>query len=167
MTYEYHATPYDISASGFYFTDYDDYQQKAATHVNAYGQPVEEYEIQFIDGDNPELFKALSVDQTTLETWFDDFERLEFEGAAKAIYLADDRGENINTIKGKLDDICLYPGTPEQFAEDHLEDTGLIDLIPENLRYYFDYELFARDLVMSGDITGITCMDENFVVWGG
>lgn len=34
----------------------------------------------------------------------------------------------------------------EAFAEELLDETGELDAIPENLRYYFDYEKYARDL---------------------
>ena len=91
MTNTYHATPYDISAAGFYFKDYDDYNTQAATHKNEYGDPVEEYEIQFIDGDNYKLFSALSVNQANLKQWFDDYENLDGEEYIKAIYLAEDQ----------------------------------------------------------------------------
>ena len=37
MTNTYHATPYDISAAGFYFTDYEDYLEKSASLRNEYG----------------------------------------------------------------------------------------------------------------------------------
>ncbi|MBL4836859.1 MAG: hypothetical protein JKY34_04710 [Kordiimonadaceae bacterium] len=46
MTNQYHATPYDLSATGFYFSSYDEYTEKAAKHRNAYGDSVEEYETQ-------------------------------------------------------------------------------------------------------------------------
>jgi antirestriction protein len=36
------------------------------------------------------------------------------------------------------------------YAENLLDDTGQLDAIPENLRGYFDYESFARDLFMDG-----------------
>lgn len=90
MTNIYHATPYDISAMGFYFSSYEDYEQQAKRHTNANGNPVEEYEIQFIDGDNCKLFEALNVNQANLKQWFDDFEDLDGEGFIKALYLADD-----------------------------------------------------------------------------
>ena len=32
------------------------------------------------------------------------------------------------------------------YAEQYLDDTGTLDQIPENLRYYFDVGRFARDL---------------------
>lgn len=37
----------------------------------------------------------------------------------------------------------------EDFAVELLEETGDLNEIPENLRYYFDYEKFARDLFMT------------------
>ena len=77
MTNIYHATPYDISATGFYFSTYDEYIEKAAKHKNEYGDPVEEYEIQFIDGDNAALFKAVGVNQANLKDWFDRYESMD------------------------------------------------------------------------------------------
>jgi hypothetical protein len=60
------AQPYDISAEGFYFTSAEQYIAKAANNRNSLGLPVEEYEMQFIDGDelDAELFKAVGVDQS-------------------------------------------------------------------------------------------------------
>ncbi|WP_299624300.1 hypothetical protein [uncultured Tateyamaria sp.] len=51
MTIQLHAQPYDLAATGFCFEDYDDYAQKATKLRNDYGDPVEEFEIQFIDGE--------------------------------------------------------------------------------------------------------------------
>lgn len=50
-----HAQPYDITANGFYFESLEDYADKAKSNRNDYGDPVEEYEIQFIDGDHMPL----------------------------------------------------------------------------------------------------------------
>jgi hypothetical protein len=56
-----YAQPYDISANGFYFDTVDDYNEKATKLLNSYGQPVEEFELQFIDGESidADLFKVL------------------------------------------------------------------------------------------------------------
>ena len=48
-----------------------------------------------------------------------------------------------------------YAGTfdnLEAFAEDYGDNTGLLDHMPENLRYYFDYSAFGRDMDLCGDI---------------
>lgn len=166
MTNQYHATPYDISATGFYFNSFEDYEAKAATHKNAYGEPVEEYEIQFIDGDNHALFKALGVNQANLEKWFDEFEDLDDEDEIKAIYLAKDLGCSMDEVLGHLDDVCLFEGHATDYAEQYLEESGLLDEVPESMRYYIDTEAFARDLLLSGDITEVEINGSVYVVWG-
>ncbi|MEQ9087087.1 MAG: antirestriction protein ArdA [Pontimonas sp.] len=164
MTHTYHATPYDISATGFYFTNLEDYQAKAATHRNDYGQPVEEYEIQYIDGEAAPLFNALEVNQVTLALWFEQFEDLDGEDAVKAIYLADDRGYAMAEIPDRLEDVILFEGNARAYAEEYLESTGLLDQMPENLRFYFDVDAFARDLQLGGDITEIDIDGTTYVV---
>tara|TARA_R110000868_G_scaffold104453_3_gene287596 strand:- start:1063 stop:1557 length:495 start_codon:yes stop_codon:yes gene_type:complete len=163
----YHATPYDISAMGFYFETYEEYCKKSQTHTNEYGQPVEEYEIQFIDGDNHELFRALGINQANLKQWFDDFEELDEENTAKATYLAGDVGYSIDNILDKLDDVTLFEGTAIEYAEQFIEDTDMLQGLPDNLRYYFDTEAYARDLLAGGDITEVTIMGTAYVVTGG
>ena len=46
------ARAYDILATGFYFETYEQYIAAAEKAVNDYGQRVEEFEIQFIDGED-------------------------------------------------------------------------------------------------------------------
>lgn len=60
---------------------------------------------------------------------------------------------NLNQAKEALEE--NYQGTfwcLEDWAESYLEDTGTLREIPESLRYYFDFEKWARDAEMSGDI---------------
>ena len=166
MEHIYHATPYDLSATGFYFKTFDEYTSQAAKHRNAYGDEVEEYEIQYIDGDNQELFKALSVNQVNLEQWFDDFEDLDGEDLIKAIYLASDLNYDIDDILSSLDDVYLFEGTAEEYADDYLESTGALDQIPENLRFYFDVALFARDMLWGGDISEVTIAGTDYIAQG-
>ena len=40
-----------------------------------------------------------------------------------------------------------------------MEDTGQLNALPENLRNYFDYEAFARDAELGGDILAINTSD--------
>ncbi len=51
MTIQLHAQPYDLAATGFYFETYEEYADKSAKLRNDYGDRVEEFEIQFIDGE--------------------------------------------------------------------------------------------------------------------
>lgn len=40
-----------------------------------------------------------------------------------------------------------------ELAEEILDSTGELESIPENLRYYFDYEAYGRDLKLGGDFS--------------
>ncbi|MGB1096143.1 MAG: antirestriction protein ArdA, partial [Paracoccaceae bacterium] len=68
-----YANPYDISASGFYFETAEDYHAKAKALRNDYGEPVEEFEIEFIDGDEIDcaLAKAWGLCQSNFASFFD------------------------------------------------------------------------------------------------
>lgn len=163
----YHATPYDLSATGFYFEDYEDFRTKAAKHRNSYGEPVEEYEIQFIDGENYELFDAIGINQANLELWFDKFEDLDGNDLIAAIYLARDIGYKADELLDHAQDIYIFEGTAEEYAQEYLDDTGLLNEIPENLRFYFDVKAFARDLVLGGDICEARIQNTNFIIQEG
>ena len=75
------AQPYDISAHGFYFETAEEYNEEAGKLRNSSGWPVEEFELQFIDGESidAKLFEALGVNQGNFaafleaaEDWSDD-----------------------------------------------------------------------------------------------
>ena len=56
-----------------------------------------------------------------------------------------DVGQMRECYAGKFDSLT-------EWAENFLEDTGQLNEIPERLRYYFDYEAYARDARLNGDI---------------
>ncbi len=49
--------------------------------------------------------------------------------------------------------------TLESFAEDYLENSGQLASIPEDLRYYFDFEKYGEDLRLSGNV--FTIVDDD------
>lgn len=53
----------------------------------------------------------------------------------------------------------------KDWAENFLEDSGMLQEIPENLRYYFDYEAYARDARMGGDVTFVRHDGDVWVFW--
>ena len=60
-----------------------------------------------------------------------------------------------------------YAGTAnslEKWCMDFLEETGQLESIPENLRFYFDYAAFARDMEIS-DVFTIEHNGETLVFW--
>jgi antirestriction protein len=38
------------------------------------------------------------------------------------------------------------------YVAQFVEDTGMLGDMPESLRYYFDYDGYARDMILGGDI---------------
>ncbi len=39
-----------------------------------------------------------------------------------------------------------------EFAEHFADETGLLAEMPDNLRFYFDFEAYGRDMLMGGDV---------------
>ena len=61
-----------------------------------------------------------------------------------------------------------YAGTYDSltdWAEDILEETGGLAEIPERLRYYFDFEKYARDCELGGDVYTISTNQGTAVFW--
>lgn len=98
--------------------------------------------------------------------WFEEFEDLDEQDSTKAIYLANHLGYKAEEITDRFEDVCLFEGTAEQYAEDFIEETGALNQLPENLRYYFDTKAFARDMLLGGDISEITVNGTEYIVWG-
>ena len=62
-----------------------------------------------------------------------------------------------------------YQGTYRdlaEWAEIYAEETGLLDSVPENLRYYFDFEKYSRDGEIGGDIFSLDVPGGVAVFWG-
>lgn len=50
-------------------------------------------------------------------------------------------------------EITIYRNySAEQFAEEYVEETGMLDEVPKSLQPYIDYESLGRDMVIGGDI---------------
>jgi len=145
-----HAQPYDPDATGFYFTSLDDYESKAAALRNRYGQPVEEFEIQFIDGptDAMHLFNAATVHQGYLPAYFDALDGWDDDDMLKAtIAFAENiTSDTLATITPHLLDIDVYHVDSWRDLAEQFVDDGLFGEIPDHLANYIDFDAMARDL---------------------
>jgi antirestriction protein len=56
-------------------------------------------------------------------------------------------------------------GSTSDFAYQLLEDTGALNDMPENLRNYFDYKAYGRDLELGGDVFTIALNSKLHVFW--
>jgi antirestriction protein len=147
MTNQYHAQPYDMTKTGFYFTDEDSYN----AGVEASG--AEEFEIQFIDGDSEKacLFNACKISQATIVRWFDDLEDLSDADTVALFYLVSECGYDLEEALDQVDDVAISECDLEEAASQFFDECYLHE-IPEHVRSYIDYEAFARDCQIGGDM---------------
>ena len=146
-----YANPYNIDAAGFYFENADEFTEKAQNLTDRYGNPVEEFEIDFIDGDDAALFNACGINQANLSLYFDDIEPLSETEKAALCFLLSDLGYSLTDALEKIDEVSLYEGKLLDAASELFDECYLHD-IPEQLRYYVDYAKFARDCEISRDM---------------
>ena len=68
-------------------------------------------------------------------------------------------GYEIDEAIDAADDCIYYDGCSSMadVAERLADETGLLDSIPDNLRYYFDFEAFGRDLDLNGTWIETNC----------
>lgn len=147
-----HAQPYDISANGFYFESLEEYADKAAKNRNDYGDPVEEYEIQFIDGDHIDcdLAKAWGINQANIcpyfeacENWDDHDKTVFIIGVGEAGYSFDPA-----TVSPSDFDVDIYHVDSMRELAEQFVDEGLFGDIPEHLANYINMDAIAYDLAM-------------------
>ncbi|MEM9422328.1 MAG: antirestriction protein ArdA [Pseudomonadota bacterium] len=150
MNITLYAQPYDLAATGFYFEDIETFKTKSRTLKNDYGETVEEFEIQFIDGEalDAALFKALGVHQGNvcdfLETapdW-EDWEKINI------VIACAECGYNFDIESDHPDHfgITVYGvNSLRELAAEFLND-GLFGDIPKHLENYIDIEAIAAGL---------------------
>lgn len=146
-----YAQPYDISACGFFFASEEEYLLKAGRLRNGFGQPVEEFEIQFVDGEliDADLFRALGVHQGNFGAFLGACAAWDVHQKVLAVIAA---GELGHAFGPDFD--------PEGFDIDVYEEESMIDLareflaeglfgdLPETICRYLDWDAIARDMAM-------------------
>ncbi|MCV6545687.1 MAG: antirestriction protein ArdA [Cohaesibacter sp.] len=165
MTVTFYAQPYDIDATGFHFSDAETYKETIGKIVNRYGDQVEEFEIQFIDGDaiDAELFKALCISQVTILPFMEKLEEWEDWNKTDIVIAVGECGYSFDLESDDPNDldIDLYAGMDLNDLAHQFVAEGLFGDIPERLTNYLDYDAIARDLghdYAETTITGETCV---------
>lgn len=164
MTITLYAQPYDISATGFYFKSIEEFENKFKNLTNDYGQPVEEFEIQFIDGDaiDCELARAINLSQANYAQFLECADSWEDHEKINVIIAVGECGYDFDPDDSPdLLGVDLYGvESLKELAEQFVED-GIYGEIPESLQYYIDYDAIARDL--SVEYTETTIAGERYV----
>ena len=152
MTTVLYAQPYDIEATGFYFESAEDYAKKAKANLNSDGDLIEEYEIQFIDGEaiDAALVKAVGLYHSDIPAFFEKSEEWNEDDKQRIIIAAGECGYVFDwqCTEPSAYEIDLYQFGCMQDLAEHFVDEGLFGEIPEHLQFYLDYAAIARDLSM-------------------
>ncbi|MEW7986730.1 MAG: antirestriction protein ArdA [Candidatus Thiodiazotropha sp.] len=146
----FYAQPYSIDHTGFYFDSMEDFEQ-GMEKLNALG--CEEVEVQYIEGEPglSRLAKAAGIDQATIGLWFEELEDLDNHEVDQLCFLLD-RGFDLEDALSRYEYVHIFYGTAADYAQELIEETSDI---PDNLRYYIDYEAIARDMGYNGEIEEI------------
>lgn len=149
MTILLYAQPYDISAEGFYFKDAEQYADRLKACRNSLGDPVEEFEIQFIDGGiiDCELSRAIGLSQANFPLFLDWVDAWDDHEKHAVIIAVGECGYQIdaNTAPDDFDVDIYHVDSMRELAEQFVDD-GLFGDIPAHLVNYIDYDAIARDL---------------------
>ncbi|SMX33986.1 hypothetical protein [Octadecabacter ascidiaceicola] len=110
-----HAQPYDLAATGFYFESMEEFTTKANNNRNDYGEPVEEYEIQFIDGDHIDcdLAEFWEINQANIGPYFDACENWSDHDKTVFIIAVGERGYSFDpdAVSASDFDVDICVGT--------------------------------------------------------
>ncbi len=158
-----HAQPYDLAASGFYFETAEDYDAKADALRNDYGDPVEEFEIQFIDGEliDCELAKAIGINQANFREFLEGADTWQDWEKQRIIVAVGECGYDFDADKDPSNyNIDLYEADSLRALAEQFVDEGLYGDIPESLQNYIDHDAIARDLAV--EFSEITIAGERF-----
>ncbi len=157
-----YAQLYDCDAVGFYFKSATEYDALRRGALNAYGAPVEEFEIQFIDGEalDAALAGAWGLNQVNFEAFFEAV--ADWDDARKRLYVIAvgecgyDHDDFVDDPHGV--DIDVYHEDSLRELAEQFVDEGLFGEIPERLAFYIDYDAIARDLAVEYSETVIAGM---------
>lgn len=108
----FYAQPYDISATGFYFEDAETYRAKIRSIRNDCGQRIEEFELQFIDGEmiDAQLCEVGGIIQADILSIMEKLGELDDDQKHRTIIAVGECGYGFDMAKDDPDDfeIELY-----------------------------------------------------------
>ena len=132
-----YASPYAFAAKGFYFESAEEYRAKAAKLRTSYGDPVEEFDIDFIDGDriDVDLSKAWGLNQCNFPAFMNACDDWDEDDKRRFIIAVGECGYRFEHESVKPDefDVDIYPCESMKELAEQFVDEGLFGNIPEHL----------------------------------
>lgn len=149
---QFHAQPYDLAANGFYFEDQATYQENIYKIKNDYGDVVEEFEIQFIDGEgiDYDLARAWGLNQVNILKFMAAADDWDNDQKTRFIIAVGEAGYSFDHESVDPDDfdVDIYHLDSMKILAEQFVDERLFGDIPESLTYYIDIDAIARDLAV-------------------
>jgi antirestriction protein len=146
----FYALPYDITASGFYFHSREEYDALRLACRGDSGLPVEEFEIQFIDGEtlNAYFADAFGLNQASVFRIIELIEEWDEHQKRRFIIAVGECGYSFDPKTVDPDDfeVDIYEASSLRELAEQFVDEGLFGEIPENIQGYLDYDAIACDL---------------------
>jgi hypothetical protein len=145
---KFYANPYDSSARGFYF------ESPEAFDAGVRASRVEEFEIDFIDGNETEtaLAKAVPPNQSEIEAWYNLLDEVDDNGVLLfqivGFAACDHDLEGVSDFEANrryIESVSIDEGSLDDLAVRFVEDDIITDL-----GQYFDFDRFADDLEYDG-----------------
>lgn len=123
--------------------------------MKEYGLDVDEHPesivFQYVQGKDMELFNASGLNFYTLDKWFKAVELLDTLEKAKLFYLMAERGYSLEGAFWEIDNTIVYEDDLLRAATEFFDERFLHE-IPVHLQLYVDYERFAHNLRLAGDL---------------
>lgn len=145
-----YANPHDMSAMGFYFDSVEEYADKVAKLRNSYGDRVEEFVIDFINGDDfdAEFGKAWELNQCNFPKFLEACDTWEEGEKVRYIIGVGECGISFDPESDQPDqiDVDIYECSNMKELAERFVDEGFFGDIPSHLVNYIDYDAIARDL---------------------
>lgn len=152
MTITLCANPYSYNVPFFFFDSREDYDEKYQKNFDKYH--CEEYEFQFIDGD--EVFTILwnCIGSYNVFRLLEIYEEGTIDNVrdARALEVCMNLlGMDLDDALTSYEDIYLFEGSKEDYAYDSFPWYD----VPEYLHSYVDLDQYLTDLECGGDITDL------------
>ena len=163
MTIKLYAQPYNMDAEGFFFRSAEEYEQKSSGLKDRYGQLVEEFEIQFIDGEaiDAAFAEAVGLNQVNFKRFLELVEDWEDHEKIRFILAVGECGYEFDLDKDDIDllDVDIYEETSMRDLAINFVESGLFGEVPEAFHFYIDYDAIARDLSVDYSETSVAGMN--------
>ena len=146
----FYAQPYDTSADGFFFKNAEDFDAQIENTKNSAGDPVEEFEIQFIEGAalDHELQRAWGLSQANIDAFIDAASSWDDDDKVRFTLAVGECGCGFDpNIVDPIDfDVGIYRMDSMRDLAVEFVERGLFGDVPDHLQNYIDFDAIARDL---------------------